>query len=381
MGPGTLLPWTYYILGPDNAQLGVWHGLQGSVNCDPTAPTDPTSVRMWPVEYNSYSVGGRVILRPDGRKELVVTNHLGSTVAVVEVSTPTAPVVGQQHTTAYGQPITVKGAVDADRARTGYIGRETDAEHNLGAYGARLYSSAYGRFLAVDKLWEKYRSLQPYQYAANSPVMFLDYSGKHIVGLRERDRDYVRSAMQEQFGVEVSFNSNDALTISEAQLLIASERLSAESFGQLHAIVQLATSEKIVNVVAIEGTNERVDGFTLTGLDATGNPGSVSRNVFTGPGHSEFFLSSADRPDNSFVVIRPDLVRTETFKAVGGGQTSPCGSCVLVHALLDHALPWMKHGVSSTRKEGVEGHNTALKNCGSERMRDGTDHTEQGDAR
>ncbi|MBU3741653.1 MAG: RHS repeat protein, partial [Candidatus Kapabacteria bacterium] len=128
MGPGTLLPWTYYILGPDNAQLAVWHGLQGAV-CD---GTNPTSVRMWPVEYNSYSVGGRIILRPDGRKELVVTNHLGSTVAVVEVSTPTAPVVGQQHTTAYGQPITMQGAVDADRARTGYIGRETDAEHNLG---------------------------------------------------------------------------------------------------------------------------------------------------------------------------------------------------------------------------------------------------------
>jgi RHS repeat-associated protein len=183
MGPGTLLPWTYYILGPDNAQLGVWHGLQGSVNCDPTAPTDPTSVRMWPVEYNSYSVGGRVILRPDGRKELVVTNHLGSTVAVVEVSTPTAPVFGQQHTTAFGQPIAVKGAVDADRARTGYIGRETDAEHNLGAYGARLYSSAYGRFLAVDKLWEEFRHISPYAYSENNPVMLKDPTGEFPWGI------------------------------------------------------------------------------------------------------------------------------------------------------------------------------------------------------
>ena len=178
MGPGTLLPWTYYILGPDNAQLGVWHGLQGAVVCDPTAPTDPTSVRMWPVEYNSYSVGGRVILRPNGRKEWVVTNHLGSTVAVVEVSTPTAPVVGQQHTTAFGQPIAVKGAVDADRARTGYIGRETDAEHNLGAYGARLYSSEYGRFLAVDKLWEEFRHMSPYAYSENNPVMLKDPTGE-----------------------------------------------------------------------------------------------------------------------------------------------------------------------------------------------------------
>jgi RHS repeat-associated protein len=65
----------------------------------------------------------------------------------------------------------------ADRARTGYIGRETDAEHNLGAFGARLYSSEYGRFLAVDKLWEKYRSLQGYQYCRNNPVHFTDRTG------------------------------------------------------------------------------------------------------------------------------------------------------------------------------------------------------------
>jgi RHS repeat-associated protein len=138
---------------------------------------------MWPVEYNSYSVGGRVILLPDGRKELVVTNHLGSTVAVVEVSTPTAPVVGQQHTTAFGQPIAVKGAVDADRARTGYIGRETDAEHNLGAYGARLYSSEYGRFLAVDKLWEEFRHMSPYAYSENNPVMLKDPTGEFPWGI------------------------------------------------------------------------------------------------------------------------------------------------------------------------------------------------------
>jgi RHS repeat-associated protein len=209
MGPGTLLPWTYYILGPDNAQLGVWHGLQGSVNC---APTDATSVRMWPVEYNSYSVGGRVILLPDGRKELVVTNHLGSTVAVVEVSTPTAPVVGQQHTTAFGQPITVKGAVDADRARTGYIGRETDAEHNLGAFGARLYSSEYGRFLAVDKLWEKYRSLQPYQYAGNSPVMAVDRNGKWIQAVTHAAQTAVRNSVPAKYRDAIVFDAEGRLS-------------------------------------------------------------------------------------------------------------------------------------------------------------------------
>jgi RHS repeat-associated protein len=66
-----------------------------------------------------------------------------------------------------------------------YIGRETDAEHNLGAFGARLYSSEYGRFLVVDKLWEKYRSLQGYQYAGNSPVMAVDRNGDSIIVLQD----------------------------------------------------------------------------------------------------------------------------------------------------------------------------------------------------
>lgn len=171
MPPGTLLPWTYYLLGPDNAQLAVWHGMQGQL-CD---GSDENTVRLWPIEYSSYSAGGRIIMRPDGRKEYVITNHLGSTAAVVELGTAT--VVAHQYTTSFGEPLAIKGAVDTDRARTGFIGRETDAEHNLGAFGARLYSSEYGRFMAVDKLWEKYRTLQPYQYAVNEPIRQYDFDG------------------------------------------------------------------------------------------------------------------------------------------------------------------------------------------------------------
>jgi RHS repeat-associated protein len=74
----------------------------------------------------------------------------------------------------------------ADRARTGYIGRETDAEHNLSAYGARLYSSEYGRFLAVDKLWEKYLSYSAFQYCRNNPLNLIDDSGLGDEPIRER---------------------------------------------------------------------------------------------------------------------------------------------------------------------------------------------------
>jgi RHS repeat-associated protein len=52
-----------------------------------------------------------------------------------------------------------------------------DRESNLGAFGARLYSSEYGRFVAVDKLWEEYLYSGTYSYAKNTPLMKSDPSG------------------------------------------------------------------------------------------------------------------------------------------------------------------------------------------------------------
>ena len=43
---------------------------------------------------------------------------------------------------------------------------------------ARLYSSEYGRFMAVDKLWEEFEWITPYAYAENSPLRLKDPSGE-----------------------------------------------------------------------------------------------------------------------------------------------------------------------------------------------------------
>ena len=106
--------------------------------------------------------------------------------------------------------------------------------------------------------------------------------------------------------------------------------------------------------------------------------GAASSEVPTGQGMSEKFLSHPAAPSNAFVMIRPDIAEKETFNAAGGGQTKPCGTCVLVHALLDHALPWFKTGTSRSRIEGVKNHNTALVIKANSVPRDGKDHTDDG---
>ena len=161
------LAWTYTLLGADTKQLATYNGIEGAFCGQP-------SVWLWPVEYNSYGPANtRVILRPNGTKEYVIADHLGS---------PRITVNDQgailQHTTytPFGSVLSSTGSGQ----RTGYIGREADNETGLGNYGVRLYEPEYGRFMSVDVLWGEYEGWQAYQYGANTPVNVKDANGLHI---------------------------------------------------------------------------------------------------------------------------------------------------------------------------------------------------------
>jgi len=84
---------------------------------------------------------------------------------------------GDVQETADYEPFGAVVAEAGEEARTGYIGRETDNESNLGFNGVRLYDQQYGRFLSTDAMWEKYRALQPYQYSNNRPIVISDANG------------------------------------------------------------------------------------------------------------------------------------------------------------------------------------------------------------
>jgi hypothetical protein len=244
-----------------------------------------------------------------------------------------------------------------------------------------MYDPTYGRFLSVDPLWGKYLPLQSYQYAGNNPVMMLDDGGKEIVGSREEDREYLKSSMCSHFGVDVSFTDLGAMMISADELAEASSRIDPMSYGQLLGINEMANDKtKVLNVVALPGEEYRKDRLKLPSTDKDGKViGTVSNEYVTGKDMSEKFVSNSDAPNNSFVLIRPAIAEKETFNAVGGGQTKPCGTCVLMHALLDHAMPWFKYGVSATRKEGVTSHNVGLLTKAKSQARDGSDHNDQGE--
>ena len=63
-----------------------------------------------------------------------------------------------------------------------YNGKELDRKGGLNwyDYGARHYDTALGRFTTNDRFAEKYYSMSPYQYGANSPVVNIDVNGDSI---------------------------------------------------------------------------------------------------------------------------------------------------------------------------------------------------------
>lgn len=71
--------------------------------------------------------------------------------------------------------------------RFGFQGQEKDDEvkgsGNSLDFGARIYDPRLGRWLALDPLQAKYPSLSPYNFVANSPLIFIDPDGREIKGV------------------------------------------------------------------------------------------------------------------------------------------------------------------------------------------------------
>ena len=255
--PAGGLAWTYTLLGADAKQLASYNGIQGAFCGQP-----PTTVWLWPVEYNSYGPAHtRVITRPSGASEYVLHDHLGSARITLDNA---ARVIESQSYTAYGDHRTH----DGEASRTSYIGRETDKESDLG-FGAcpealrgsvRLYDPTYGRFLSVDPLWGKYLPLQSYQYAANNPVMMVDPTGLFPWGI-------VIGASVE-IASQMIFENRSVSEIDGSRVLIA-----AAAGGLTGGLSSLSSATMRVSAVAavsvVEGAAKRaVEGEKTTVEDA-----------------------------------------------------------------------------------------------------------------
>ncbi|RMG20441.1 MAG: RHS repeat-associated core domain-containing protein [Methanobacteriota archaeon] len=94
--------------------------------------------------------------------------------------------------------------------------KERDAETHWDYFGARYYSPALGRWLAVDPLAEKYPGWSSYAYAYDNPVNFFDPDGKEGLGAAIRQDQRVKRYLngeitREQYLAETNAEGQGAL--------------------------------------------------------------------------------------------------------------------------------------------------------------------------
>ncbi len=170
--------WTYYLLGGNKQQLAVYNGRETDV-ADVCMNTGHR-VHFYPTEYLTYGNGASALIttRPNGKAEYKIVDHLGSTRVVLN---DTGKVISQYDFEPFGDPIAKTGL----NSRKSFIDREKDEESGDENLGLRQMNPRIGRFDQIDPLWEKYRSMTPYQYAGNNPLIALDRGGDSIVVLQD----------------------------------------------------------------------------------------------------------------------------------------------------------------------------------------------------
>ena len=112
----------------------------------------------------------------DGKYHYYLKDHQGNNRVVINQS---GTVEEANHYYPFGGVFASSGNVQPYK----YNGKEYDSKKGLNwyDYGARHYDAVLGRFTTNDRFAEKYYSMSPYQYGANSPVGNIDVNGDSII--------------------------------------------------------------------------------------------------------------------------------------------------------------------------------------------------------
>jgi RHS repeat-associated protein len=108
-----------------------------------------------------------------GAKSYELSNHLGNVMAVISDRGEL-----QSATDYFPFGMAMPGRSTDAKHRYGFNGKETDPETGLNDFGARLYDTRLGRWLAVDALANKFPDWSPYVAMNNNPLIFIDPTGK-----------------------------------------------------------------------------------------------------------------------------------------------------------------------------------------------------------
>jgi RHS repeat-associated protein len=140
------------------------------------------------VDNVSYVSGNGMHIPAPSSNQLFLLTVTGTFVQVaaadLKVDYYMAEIVKSTEYSCYGVELAGWGYISVESFRYGYNGKEKNdeiyGEANCIDYGERIYDPRLGRWSAVEPLSANFPMHSTYAYAANSPILFVDYDGRYF---------------------------------------------------------------------------------------------------------------------------------------------------------------------------------------------------------
>ena len=175
----------------------------------------------------------------DGKYHYYLKDHQGNNRVVINQS---GTVEEANHYYPFGGVFASSGNVQPYK----YNGKEYDSKKGLNwyDYGARHYDAVLGRFTTNDRFAEKYYSMSPYQYGANSPVGNIDVNGDSII--IKPNANGIIDQIKVLFGYDTKFQKDvkaDLFQLKQDDKKVADIIGKLEESKNIHYITMLKKGE------------------------------------------------------------------------------------------------------------------------------------------
>ena len=165
-----------------------------------------------------------------------------------------------------------------------YNGKELQDELDVNwlDYGARMYMADIGRFFAVDNYADKYVDVNPYQYALNNPMYYVDINGDSVdvSGLDGKTRRNLKKDLANKTGLKLKVKGGQLVYKTDSKGNAKTNNSDATSKSAKTDLMAAIDHDETVSVTSgdngnltLSGTNniELDRGQILAGIDNTGD--------------------------------------------------------------------------------------------------------------
>ncbi|MBK8488320.1 MAG: hypothetical protein IPL48_11085 [Bacteroidetes bacterium] len=303
-----------------------------------------------------------------GKKRYELNNHLGNVLTVITdrrfgteqgttglIKYYEADVLQAQDYYPFGMLTPGRNWSAGSEYRFGFNGKESDAETygegNAYDFGARIYDARLGRWMKVDPLQFIFPFISPYNFSANSPLIFYDMDGRKIQIIGDKDyRKQVKAALK-----QLAANSNSGREMIK-QAIKADQTL----------VISLYSSERGIEVfnkggnIAKLNWNPKVADNPLPSKDSDGKNPLESPAAITMAHELFHFVSwTNNNSTNSFIDENNPLILVKNEygqdfylpNTIPDGEVGAVDFENIVRAEMGYGLRYLYNGMEVFNKE------------------------------